>query len=71
MVSSSAQLCGRSQRCAVEAMRTRDEIEFSKKLARIFRKISVDRRASLLNYGRIAGRKQQDSTVRRVEYFSG
>jgi len=50
MALSSAQLCGRTVRCAVEAMETRDEIKFRKKLARIFRKNSVDRSASLFGY---------------------
>jgi hypothetical protein len=35
MVQSSAQVCGRTVRCAVEAMRTRDEIESSRAPARI------------------------------------
>jgi hypothetical protein len=47
MVKSSAQLCGTTVRWAVEAMRRRDGREFLRELARILRKNSVDRRASL------------------------
>jgi hypothetical protein len=47
MVLSSAQLCGRTVRWAVEAMRKRDEIKVSRELSQNFRKYRIDRSASL------------------------
>ena len=50
MVHSSAQLCGRTVRSAVEAIGMGGEIRFLRKLARIFRKIGIDGSASLFGY---------------------
>jgi hypothetical protein len=50
MVHSSARLCGRTVRWAVETMGMRGEIRFSRKLARIFRKNGIDGSASLFSY---------------------
>jgi len=57
MVQNGARLCGRTARCAVEAMRMRDEAEFSRELARIFRKNGIDGNASLFGYSEGDSRK--------------